>query len=80
MGSLLSPIIAEIVMNDLENRLLDTTKYKEKIQLWSRYVHDVLALWGGGNIEEVYDFVKEVSSMDSNIQFKEEIGRRELNY
>ena len=80
MGSLLSPTIAEIVMNDLENMLLDTTKYKEKIQLWSRYVHDdVLVIWEA-NIEEVYDFVKEVSSMDSNIQFKEEIGRRELNY
>ena len=38
MGPSLSPIMAEMFMNDLENRLLDITKYKEKVQLWVRYV------------------------------------------
>ena len=41
MGSSLSPlfiILAEIYMNDFEKQLINSTKYKDNIKLWSRYV------------------------------------------
>ena len=52
MASSLSPILAEIYMNDFEKQLVSSTKYKDNIKLWSRYVDDVLVIWEG-SIEAV---------------------------
>ena len=49
------------------------------IKLWSRYVDDVLVVWEG-SIEEVHEFIKEVNNKDKNLQFKEEIGGKKINY
>ena len=61
MGSSLSPILVEIYMNDFEKQLITSTKYKDNIKLWSRYVDDVLVIWEG-SIEEVHEFINEVDS------------------
>ena len=63
MGSSLSPILAKIYMNDFEKQLITSTKYKDNIKLWSRYVDDVLVVWEG-NIEEVHEFINEVNNKD----------------
>jgi hypothetical protein len=79
MGSPLSPILAEIFMNNFENKLILKTKYKKNIKLWVRYVDDILIIWEG-DVTEVETFVREINNIDHNIQFKEEIGGKTLNY
>lgn len=66
-------------MNDFEKRLLNCTRYKGNIKLWVRCVDDILVIWEG-SIEEIELFVKEVNTKEKNIQFKEEIGDKNLNY
>lgn len=79
MGSPLSPILAEIYMNEFENNYLNSSKYKNYIKHWVRYVDDILIIWEGG-MEYIEDFVKEVNSVNPMVQFKEEIGGKELCY
>ena len=43
MGSPLSPIVANIFMEDFETRALDTSPKKSK--MWHRYVDDVFIIW-----------------------------------
>ena len=66
-------------MNDFEKQLISSTKYKDNIKLWTRYVDDVLINWEG-SIEEVHEFINEVNNKAKNLQFKEEIGGKKINY
>ena len=47
MGSPLSPIVANIFMEDLETQALETAAWKPK--MWRRYVDDVLVVWPHGD-------------------------------
>ena len=77
MGSSLSPILAEIYMNDFENNFMNNSKYKRNIIKWVRYVDDILIIWDG-DMKEIENFVVEVNSIEPTIQFKEEIGGKEI--
>ena len=79
MRSLLSLILAEIFMNDLEKSLVSSTRYQNKLKIWIRYVDDVLIIWEG-SVEELTRFIEEANNIDQNIQFKEEVGGKEINY
>ena len=61
-----------IYMNDFEKQFINSTRYKDNMKLWTRYVDDVLVIWEG-SIEEVHAFINEVNNKDRNLQFKEEI-------
>ena len=47
MGSPLSPMMANIFMEDLEMHALETSPCKRKV--WLRYVDDVFAIWPYGD-------------------------------
>jgi len=47
MGSPISPILAEIFMNDFENRILKCSRFGRLIKYWARYVDDILIVWSG---------------------------------
>lgn len=44
MGSPLSSLLADIYINELENKIIQTTPSKKKIKLWLRYVDDILCI------------------------------------
>jgi hypothetical protein len=66
MGSPLSPIIAEIFMEHLENQLLESSPFKPTMCV--RYVDDVFLAWPHGEME-LHNFLKLANEQHPNIAF-----------
>ena len=64
MGSSLSPVIANMMMEDLEQQALSTFYYPPSI--WVRYVDDVYAIVKTENVDA---FQKHLNTINSCIQF-----------
>jgi hypothetical protein len=47
MGSPLSPLLADIFMSHLEEKILHSDLAKKHVKFWYRYVDDVLAFFKG---------------------------------
>ena len=60
MGSPLSPIIANMVMEDLEQRAL--TIFPNPPSIWVRYVDDVYAIMETENIESFHQYLNTINS------------------
>ena len=79
MGSPLSPVLANIFMEDFETRALETSPWKPK--MWRRYVDDVLVIWPHGD-QRLEEFHLHLNGQNPSIQFtleKESEGRIGLN-
>lgn len=70
MGSPLSPIIADIFMEDLENNLLERSEKKPK--LFVRYVDDIFIIWEHGD-DELLKFFELANKQHQNIKFTIEL-------
>ena len=66
MGSPLSPIVANIFLEDLETRALETSAWKPK--MWRRYVDDVLVVWPHGD-QLLEEFHQHLNKQNPSIQF-----------
>ena len=80
MGSPLSPLMADIFLDELENRIFNLSKFKYNIQFWYRYVDDVLCLWKGSN-RQLDMFLNEINNLNKSIQFTmEKETQNSLNF
>ncbi|XP_076397942.1 uncharacterized protein LOC143266273 [Megachile rotundata] len=70
MGSPISPVVADIYMEYLENYILNNAPLKPS--QWFRYVDDTFVVWSHGR-EKLGDFLNYINSLDPNIQFTMEI-------
>ncbi|EFN64378.1 hypothetical protein EAG_07261, partial [Camponotus floridanus] len=68
MGSQLSPIIADIVMQDIESRALNTINFK--LPLYFRFVDDIFTVVPA---ERIDDILNTFNSMNSRLQFTLEV-------
>ena len=68
MGSPVSVVVAEIVMQDIEEQALAT--YSETLPLWLRYVDDTITAVHKNKIEE---FHEHLNKQNTSIQFTKEI-------
>ena len=66
MGSPLSPVIANIFMEDFEQTAITTADLSPK--LWLRYVDDTFVLWQHGE-EHLDEFLKHLNGLHHRIQF-----------
>ena len=66
MGSPLSPVLANIFMEDFQTRALETSPMKPK--MWRRYVDDVLVVWPHGD-EQLEEFHLHLNGQNPSIQF-----------
>ena len=66
MGSLLSPVIANLFMEDLEQKAIQSAVLQPK--LWVRYVDDTFIIWPHGK-EHLHVFHEELNQQNPNIQF-----------
>ena len=71
MGSPLSPLLAEIFMDNLEQTLL-THKLNKYIQYYYRYVDDIIICWTGTQ-RQLTQFLYYANSIHNNINFTLEI-------
>ncbi len=69
MGSPLSPIVANLFMEEFENKALTTAVVRPKV--WLRYVDDVFAVWNHDE-QQLGQFHEHLNNQHSNIQFTTE--------
>ena len=67
LGSPISPIVANLFMEDFETKAIGTAEYPPKI--WERYVDDTCVVKDSTNKEK---FLKHINSIDPHIQFTTE--------
>jgi len=75
MGSPLSPMIADIVMQDLERVVLETFDFD--IPFYYRYVDDIVLAVPTSKIDSVF---KKFNSIHPKLQFTIEIGNNSINF
>lgn len=74
MGSPLSPVVANLFMEHLEERALNTTALRPK--MWIRYVDDTFVIWPHGNAE-LKEFHRHLNHQNTSIQFTIEEEKEE---
>jgi hypothetical protein len=70
MGSPLSPIIANLFMEDLENNALNSSPFKPKY--WNRFVDDTFVIWPHG-WDKLDEFVTHLNKQSDHIKFTIEV-------
>ena len=79
MGSPLSPILANIFIDELEKEIfkLEGAKF---IKTWMRYVDDIFCIWEGSN-DDLIKFQNEMNSLHPKIKFTTETEiNKQLNF
>ena len=66
MGASLGPVLANIIMTELEQKIVDQLISDDIIKFYGRYVDDTIILVKPENIEEV---LRKFNSFDKNLQF-----------
>ena len=72
MGSPISPIVANILMEAFENKAIETALHPPRI--WKRYVDDTFVLQDQAHKEE---FLKHINTVDPSIQFTVEEAKED---
>jgi len=70
MGSPLSRIIANLFMEDFENKPIESTPLKSK--LWKRFFNDTFIIWPHGK-QKLKDFLQHLNSLSNSIKVTMEI-------
>lgn len=70
MGSPLSPVVANLFVEQFEKRALDS--YPLKPTSWKRYVDNTNVKWPRGN-DELNKFFRHLNSLSENIKFTMEV-------
>ena len=80
MGSPLSPLLAEMFLDNFESKLFHSNHVLTKhVHYWYRYVDDVLCCWTG-TTRQLEQFFTFINSQNSNIKFTMELGNKSINY
>ena len=66
-------------MNNMENKILKGSKFRNSIKHWARYVDDILIVWTGTN-RQVDLLLLEMNAMNDSIKFTVEKGNETINY
>ena len=64
MGSPISPIVANLYMEDFETKTINATEYPSRI--WKRYVDDTCVVIDSARKER---FLEHINNIDPHIQF-----------
>ena len=72
MGSPVSPIVANLFMEDLEQRAIETAPSECKPRLWKRYVDDIVSVINRGQADNLKDHLNTIDSTGS-IKFTVEV-------
>jgi hypothetical protein len=78
IGSCLSPVLADIVMNEWEKKVVE--KGGERLILFCRYVDDCLGVWKGTQ-RQLEIFISELEDVEKGIQIDTEVEEcNKINY
>lgn len=71
MGSPLSGLLADIFINNLENKLFEDNQISSKIQFWNRYVDDTLVIYND-DLTDTNELLDTINELHPNITFTAE--------
>ena len=74
MGSPLSPVMANLFMEEFEKKALATSTLKPAF--WFRYVDDTLSSWAHG-LENLHRFLEHINSLHPSIKFTLEMQKED---
>ena len=74
MGSPLSPVMANLFMEEFEKKALTTSTLKPGF--WFRYVDDTLSSWAHG-LENLHRFLERINSLHLSTKFTLEMQRED---
>lgn len=77
MGSLISPLVAELFMSNFEDIIFSKTSNDNLVKpthFWARYVYDIFCIWTGTD-RQFTQFHKHLSNINKNIKFTKEIEK-----
>ena len=77
MGSPLSPVVANLFIEDLEERALNTTAFQPK--LWIRYIDDTFVICSHGNAK-LKLFHQYLNHQNTSIQFTIEEEKEKIPF
>ena len=77
MGSPLSPLLAELFMDNLEGKIVENSPFKDKIVYWFRYVNDIICLWKGSN-RQLDNFLCYLNTLHQRIKFTMEVEQNNV--
>ncbi|GJQ78407.1 hypothetical protein Trydic_g22231 [Trypoxylus dichotomus] len=70
IGSLLSPVLSNIYMEEFERRAMDS--YELQPKMWLSYVDDTFVIWPHGE-EEINGFLQHLNGLEESIKFTMEL-------
>jgi hypothetical protein len=70
IGSCISPVMANIVMNEWEKSVIE--KGKENLLVFCRYVDDCFGIWKGTR-RQLDNFINEINDEEKGIKLEKEI-------
>ncbi|XP_041434485.1 uncharacterized protein LOC121398936 [Xenopus laevis] len=79
MGAAVAPSFANLFVHKLEQELFLNHRYKNHIQLYLRYMDDILVVWKG-DITLFNEMVNEANESHPTVKFTTEISKRTLNF
>ena len=74
MGSPLSPVMANLFMEEFKKRTLATSTLKSGF--WFRYVDDTLSSWAHG-LENLHRFLEYINNLHPSIKFTLEMQKED---
>ena len=77
MGTKFAPASANLFMNRLEERLLDS--WHTKPQVWMRYINDIFFIWIHGE-DCLQEFISHLNGSHCTIKFTSEYSKIALNF
>ena len=79
MGTKCAPCFANLFMNGLETKFLETRPLDKQPSMWKRYIDDIWCVWPHSR-EDLEIFLQDLNSFDRDLKFTWDISDTEANY
>ena len=79
MGTKCAPCFANLYMNELERKFLDSRPTHQRPIMWKRYIDDIWCVWPHSR-NELETVLHELNKFDRDIKFTWDVSKNEANY
>ena len=77
MGTRVAPSLANLFMNSLENKMIQS--YDKKPKVWLRYIDDIFYIWEHGE-DELTKWLEHLNNFHKTIKFTNEWSHTKINF
>ena len=77
MGTRVAPSLANLFMNSLENKMIQS--YDKKPKVWLRYIDDIFYIWEHGE-DKLTKWLEHLNNFHKTIKFTNEWSHTKINF